>query len=59
MIHSSLVGDEKMEARLIGPTALFVIGIVAIFVSGGDMLFLIGGDALVAAAGIVFMKFMN
>jgi hypothetical protein len=53
-----MVGD-KMDARLIGPTALFVIGIVVMFVFGGDKMFLAGWDALVALAGIGFMIINN
>jgi hypothetical protein len=31
-----MVGDKKLDTRLIGPIALFVIGIVVMFISGGD-----------------------
>jgi len=48
-----------MDARLIGPTALFVIGIVVMFISGGDKMFLVVGDAFVALAGIGFMIINN
>jgi hypothetical protein len=49
----------KMEARVIGPPALFVIGIIIIFISGGDKMFQVVGAALVALAGIAFMKFVK
>jgi hypothetical protein len=48
-----------MDARLIGPTALFAIGIVVMFISGGDKMFLVVGDALVALSGIGFMIINN
>lgn len=48
-----------MDARQIGPVALFAIGIVVIFISGGDKMFQVVGAALVALAGIAFMKFMK
>lgn len=48
-----------MDARQIGPVAMFAIGIVVIFISGGDKMFQVVGAALVALAGIAFMKFMK
>jgi hypothetical protein len=55
-----MVGDKKkMDTRLIGPIALFVIGIVVMFISGGDKMFLAGGAVLVALAGIGLMMINN
>jgi hypothetical protein len=50
-----MLGD-KMDARIILPTALFAVGIVEMFACGGDKMFLARGDALVALAGIAFMR---
>ena len=48
-----------MDARVIGPTALFAVGIVVMFISGGDKMFLAGGAVLVALAGIGLMMINN
>lgn len=48
-----------MDARTIGPTAVFAIGIIVMFTSGGDKTFMVVGDALIALAGIAFMKFLK
>ena len=54
-----MIGDKKMDTRLIGPIALFVIGIVVMFISGGDKMFLSGGAVLIALAGIGLMIVNN
>ena len=48
-----------MDARMIGPTALFAVGIVVMFISGGDKMFLAGGAVLVALASIGLMIVNN